>query len=74
MFSWLRNDNATFLNSARLDIPKLADVCSTDEVTRLEELRARLPAGGTCREFELDERRVEFVRWLIAHGKLGEDM
>ena len=74
MFLWPRNDSATSLNSAQVAIPILADVCSTDEVTRLEEMRARLPAGGTCQEFELDERRVEFVRWLIAHGKLGEDM
>jgi hypothetical protein len=74
MFFWPRSDKASFLRSAQLEIPKLADVCSSDEVIRLEEMRARLPAGGACQEFELDERRVEFVRWLIANGKLGESL
>jgi hypothetical protein len=74
MFFWPHRDKAIFLNSAQLKIPKLADVCSTDEVARLEEMRARLPAGSTCQEFGLDERRVGFVRWLITHGKLRENM
>ena len=49
------------------------DLFTADELHRLQELRTHAAAGSTYVEFELDRHRIEFARWLIANGKIGED-
>jgi hypothetical protein len=41
-------------------------------LARLSELRERTLMLRTCQEFRLDMRRLQFARWLVEHGRLGE--
>lgn len=45
---------------------------SVDEVARLTELRHNFFAHTEYLERVIDERRLEFARWLLDHGKLSE--
>ena len=45
---------------------------TTDEVARLEHLREHFHDHVEYLERLLDERRIEFVRWLIETGRLSE--
>lgn len=44
------------------------------EKSRLAMLRQQVQTDGNYREFGLDQRQLEFVRWLVVHGKLREDL
>ena len=43
------------------------------EATRLVELRRRYERGE-FREIPIEQKRREFVRWLVEHGRLSEEM
>jgi hypothetical protein len=43
-----------------------------EEVSRLISLRQTFASHSDYRESMIDERRLEFVRWLLDHGKLSE--
>ncbi|HLZ22372.1 MAG TPA: hypothetical protein VKQ30_09635 [Ktedonobacterales bacterium] len=43
-----------------------------DEVLRLTQLRVNFHAHAEYLERVKDERRLEFARWLLDHGKLSE--
>lgn len=45
-----------------------------DEVARLVDLSRRFRAHGQYFELDLDERRLEFARWLVQHNRLREDI
>lgn len=45
---------------------------STDEVNRLVELRRAVHNQEEYLKRMLDERRLEFARWLLDNGKLTE--
>lgn len=45
---------------------------SSDEVARLMDLRRNFHAHTEYVERVIDERRLEFARWLLANGKLTE--
>lgn len=45
---------------------------STDEMGRLESLRQNYYQHAEYLERVIDDRRMEFARWLIEHGKLSE--
>lgn len=45
---------------------------SADEIARLTELRHNFFAHTEYLERVIDERRLEFARWLLDHGKLSE--
>jgi len=74
MFFWQRVERRPGSQRARLSDRSVAEVCTSEELIRLEELRTRFVSGDTYREFGLDPRRVEFARWLLANGKLSEDL
>ncbi len=42
------------------------------EAERLSELRQRFHLPGEHFERVIDERRLEFARWLVEHQRLGE--
>lgn len=47
---------------------------TAEEAARLHQLRAAMSAqAAEYREGSLDERRVEFARWLIATGRLHDN-
>jgi hypothetical protein len=45
---------------------------SAVEIARLTELRHNFFAHTEYLERVIDERRLEFARWLLDHGKLSE--
>ena len=45
---------------------------TSEEVTRLTDLRHNFFAHSEYLERVIDERRIEFARWLLEHGKLTE--
>lgn len=45
---------------------------TADEVSRLTQLRSNFHAHAEYLERVIDERRLEFARWLLDHGKLSE--
>lgn len=45
---------------------------SLDEVTRLTDLRRHFHEHTEYVERVIDERRLEFARWLLDNGKLSE--
>jgi hypothetical protein len=45
-----------------------------EEATRLHNLREYFRAHADYLERMVDERRVEFVRWLIETGKINESL
>jgi hypothetical protein len=45
---------------------------SKDEVARLTNLRRNFYEHTEYLERVIDERRLEFARWLLDHGKLSE--
>lgn len=45
---------------------------SADEVARLVDLRRNVHAHTEYLERVIDQRRLEFARWLLDQGKLSE--
>ena len=45
---------------------------TTDEVERLMDLRRNFYSHSEYLEQMIDERRLEFARWLLDNGKLSE--
>ena len=45
---------------------------TSDEVARLTDLRRNFFAHSEYLERVIDERRLEFARWLLDNGKLSE--
>lgn len=45
---------------------------TAEEWSRLSALRQRIASLPDYRELGSDIRRLEFVRWLVQHGKLSE--
>lgn len=45
---------------------------SADEVARLMDLRRTVHEHTEYLERVIDQRRLEFARWLLDHGKLSE--
>jgi hypothetical protein len=54
--------------------PQLDGRFSAWEAQRLIALRDRLARQPAHVDFELDERRLIFARWLVEHGRLSEFM
>lgn len=47
---------------------------NSDEVARLVDLRRTVHEHTEYLERVIDQRRLEFARWLLDHGKLSEAM
>lgn len=45
---------------------------TADEISRLMQLRSNFHVHTEYLERVIDERRLEFARWLLDHGKLSE--
>lgn len=73
MFFRQRMEKTSRPQRSPLAITTPDDLFTADELLRLQELWTHAAAGSTYLEFELDRNRIEFARWLIANGKLGED-
>lgn len=43
-----------------------------EELARLNALRANFRSRAEYRERVIDDRRLEFARWLVENGKLSE--
>lgn len=52
----------------------LEDAFSPTELAQLRALRDQHAATRTCIQMGLDEQRLSFVRWLVEHGRIGEDI
>ena len=65
MFNW-EQANQTRRASA------LATTFTPEEFAHLYVLREQCQTKQDCGEFGLDERRLRFVLWLVAHGRLSE--
>jgi hypothetical protein len=50
----------------------LGDEFTPEEKARLTALRQRYLIHPEYRELGIDSRRLEFARWLVAHGRLDE--
>ena len=46
---------------------------TADEMARLQSLRRNYYTHAEYLERVIDDRRLEFARWLLDHGKLNED-
>jgi hypothetical protein len=51
---------------------KLSDMFTPDELSRLDALRQNFYTHAEYLERVIDDRRLEFARWLLDHGKLSE--
>jgi hypothetical protein len=47
---------------------------TSEEGQRLIALRQRLALRPTPVDLDIDERRLQFARWLVEHGRLSEDV
>lgn len=66
MFSWeygSGNDNQPVM---------LGDNFSVEEIAQLAALREHFQIHPQYWECGIDDRRLEFARWLVQHGKLNE--
>lgn len=45
-----------------------------EEISQLSKIRAQYDGHPECIEFELDERRLIFARWLMNSGSFREDL
>jgi hypothetical protein len=54
--------------------PSLDDRFTAEEVQRLTALRQRVNVQPMHLDLGIDVRRLEFARWLVEHGRLGEEM
>lgn len=66
-------ESARYRHSTQPDAGEQS-ILTTGEVTRLTKIRARYRGHPTCVEFDLDERRLAFARWLVDCGWLREDL
>ena len=51
---------------------KLSDMFTPEELSRLDALRQNFYTHAEYLERVIDDRRLEFARWLLEHGKLSE--
>lgn len=65
MFNWDRS------NLARR-AATLAATFTPEEFARLRLLREQYETNRNCREYCLDLRRLQFVRWLVENGRISE--
>lgn len=49
-------------------------ILTQEEIARLAKIRARYHSNPRCIEYDLDEPRLDFARWLVEHGWLREDV
>lgn len=68
MLPWDRRADST--NRAEL----LRDVFTEPQLAMLTAFRARVVKYQAREEHGLDERRLEFASWLVAHGRLCEEI
>ncbi len=61
-----------FTNGGNRRPATLSGNFTSDEVARLMDLRRNFHAHGEYLERVIDQRRLEFARWLLDHGKLTE--
>ncbi len=54
--------------------PRLDDRFTAEQVQRLTALRQRLALQPVHLDLGIDARRLEFARWLVEHGRLGEEI
>jgi len=52
--------------------PRVDDCFTAEQVQRLTTLRQRLASQPVHLDLGIDARRLEFARWLVEHGRLGE--
>lgn len=50
------------------------DTLTADEMWRLTAFQRSCDYQPQCVEWEMDPRRLEFVRWLIQHERLSDDI
>lgn len=50
----------------------MGSIFTAEELTRLSELRENVQTHGEYLERVIDDRRLEFGRWLLEHGKITE--
>lgn len=50
------------------------EILSAEELARLTQLQVRFHGHPECVELALDELRLSFVRWLVDHGRISEEM
>ncbi|MBF6589223.1 MAG: hypothetical protein IVW57_01675 [Ktedonobacterales bacterium] len=50
----------------------LGDSFTPEELSRLNALRQNFYTHAEYLERVIDDRRLEFARWLLEHGKLSE--
>lgn len=72
-FSWGTMDADRRDRRERVRRATLDSAFTQEELARVEALRATCEATHDCGEFGLDVRRLRYVRWLVAHGRIGED-
>lgn len=68
----MSQDERTTCNESTVIAP--VDALSAEELRRLTAFQRRCDYQPQCAEWEMDPRRLEFVRWLIAHGRLSDDL
>ncbi|HLJ80500.1 MAG TPA: hypothetical protein VKT52_03365 [Ktedonobacterales bacterium] len=61
-----------YVNNTNSRPATLSGNFTAEEVSRLTQLRSNFHAHSEYLERVIDERRLEFARWLLDHGKLSE--
>ena len=57
-------------SAVRLEQPSF----TPEELANLLALRSDIESRTIDIELDLDERRLQFARWLVDHGKLSDDL
>jgi hypothetical protein len=76
MFAWeyARYKHTTYPEQISVAIADVRTELTAEEIARLAAVRARYQGHPKCVEFDLDERRLTFVRWLVDNGRLSEGL
>ena len=70
MYPWENAKNRSTAHPEPNDRGRL----TAEEIVRLTAIRAQYRGHPSCVEFDLDERRLAFVRWLVDCGWLREEL
>ncbi len=54
--------------------PNEPTILTREEIARSAKIRARYQNHPQCVEYDLDEPRLEFARWLVECGWLREEL